>query len=71
MGGWVHGWMNGGGAANSLLNDPKSQWLIGFPGCLCLKHGVLYLCLARHGYVKCVGCSLSLAGPLLCTEGLV
>lgn len=73
MGGWVHGWMNGGGAANTLLNDPKSWWLIGFPHCLCLEHGVTYLCqcLAGHGYVQCVGCLLSVAGPLLCTEGSV
>lgn len=65
--------MKGGGAANALPNDPKSQWLIGFPCCQCLECGVMYPCqyLAGHGRVKCVGCLLSLAGPLLCTEGSV
>lgn len=73
MGAWVHGWMNGGGAANALLDDPKNQRMIGFPCCLCLKHEAMYLCpcLAGRGYVKCVRCSLSLARPLLCTEGSV
>jgi hypothetical protein len=33
----------------------------------------MYMCqyLAGHGRVKYVCCSLSLAGPLLCTEGSV
>lgn len=52
----VDGWVNGGGAADALLDDPKSQWLIGFPCCQRLECGLMYLCqhLAGHGWVKCV-----------------